>query len=71
MLALKVENWGGKDHEKTIMIDKSKLNIIENEVSNEMDCLINILNINNLIYYYNNNNNEEIKKYKNNMSSNI
>lgn len=56
---------------KTIMIDKSKLNKIENEANNEMDCLIKTLSINNLIDYYNSSNNEEIKKYKNKISSNI
>ena len=56
---------------KTIMIDKSKLNKIENEINNEMNCLINTLNINNFIDYYNSSNNKEIKKYKNKISSNI
>ena len=56
---------------KTIMLDKSKLSIIEKEINNELDYLINTLNINNLIDYYNSTNNEEIKKYKNKMSSNI
>ena len=56
---------------KTIMIDKSKLKIKENEVNNEMDCLIKTLNINNLINYYNSSNNEEITKFKNKISSDI
>ena len=56
---------------KTIMIDKSKLIKIENEINNEMNCLVNTLNINNFIDYYNSSNNKEIKKYKNKISSNI
>ena len=56
---------------KTIMIDKSKLKIKENEVNNEMDCLIKTLNINNLINYYNSSDNEEIAKFKNKISSGI
>ena len=56
---------------KTIMINKSKLNKIENEINNEMNCFVNTLNINNFIDYYNSSNNEEIKKYRNKISSNI